>query len=253
MVLAAAVVSAEETEKSKWLDDYPKHVGLTWDASAIINTNYLWRGIYVGGLNLQAEADVGYGGAFVDAWVNIGPTSWKFDALCPEVDLTVGFARWGFKALIMHMFYFDGVENITSECRVGYKVSSKLPLSILWCTRFWARDFYVGADGEKHRAYSSYIELGYDFYLPWELTLEARLGMTPWKSFYTGYAGEFAVVNIGFTLYRDWELAEHCRLRVLGQLMLNPWHIDKTNVKWDVKNPWDQRLNASLGVGVVFD
>ena len=250
-------LNAEETQseagKSKWLDEHPKHVGLTWDGNSQLLTNYVWRGLYVGGLCLQSEASVGYGGAFIDAWVNIGPTSWEFSALCPEVDLTVGFARWGFKALIMHMFYFDGMENVTSEVRVGYKVSSKLPLSILWCTRFWARDHYIGNDGEKHRAYSSYIELGYDFRLPWEMTLEARLGMTPWKSFYTGYAGDFAVVNISATLYKEWKMTDFCRLRVTGQLMLNPWHVDKNNVQWDVKNPWNQRLNANLGFGVFFN
>ena len=247
--------AAEEkaAEGNKWLDEYPKHVGLTWGADAQIVGNYLWRGLYVGGLSLQADANVGYGGAFIDLWGNIGPNSWKFNKLGPELDVSVGFQRWGFKVLCMHMFYFDGWENVTSEIRVGYKVSSKLPLSILWCTRFWGRDFYDGEDGEKHRAYSTYIELGYDFRLPWEMMLAARLGMTPWKSLYTGFKGEFAVVNIELKLSKVWQLTDYCGLQAHAQLMLNPWRIDKENVKWDVGNPWDQKLNFSLGVGVVFN
>ena len=274
-ILAVAMLAVPATvradEGNKWLDEYPKHVGFTWEADAFIHTNYLWRGIYVGGLCLQAEATVGYGGAFFNTWWNIGPTSWKFDALCPEVDTSIGFARWGFKVLFMHMYYFDtysdgtaskffdfsdpkdGVGGVTTEFRIGYKVSSKLPLSILWCTRFWGRDGYNTPDGERHRAYSTYIELGYDFRLPWELMLEARLGMTPWKSFYTGFKGDFAVVNIGLTLHRSWKMTDYCSLRVMGQLMLNPWHIDKDNVQWHPKTPWDQRLNASVGVGVLFN
>lgn len=262
---------ARADEGNKWLDDYHQKIGFTWDASAIVNTNYLWRGLYVGGLNLQADASVGYGGAFINTWCNIGPKSWEFKELCPEVDVAIGFARWGLKVLFIHMYYFDkysdgtctkyfdfsdpedGIGGITTEFRIGYKVSSKLPLSILWCTRFWGRDGYFDDASKRHRAYSTYIELGYDFSLPWELTLEARLGMTPWKSLYTDYKGEFAVVNIGLTLRRDWELTDYCRLRVLGQLMLNPWHIDKQNVQWDVKNPWEQKLNANLGVGVLFN
>lgn len=253
VLVGAEEVSPAQTQgEKKWLDDYPKHVGLTWDANAQVLTNYVWRGLYVGGLCLQTEASVGYGGAFVDAWVNVGPKSWEFNALCPEVDLSVGFARWGLKVLVMHMFYFDGIENATSEFRIGYKVSSKLPLSILWCTRFWLRDHYIDDNGDKHRAYSSYLELGYDFKLPWQMMLEARLGMTPWKSMYTGYAGDFAVVNISATLYKEWTLTDYCRLRLTGQLMFRPWKVDKKNVQWDVKNPWEQRLNANLGVGVFF-
>ena len=269
--MLAVCNTARADEGNKWLDEYPKHVGFTWDADAFIHTNYLWRGIYVGGLCLQAEATVGYGGAFFNTWWNIGPTSWNFDALCPEVDTSIGFARWGFKVLFMHMYYFDtysdgtasrffdfsdpkdGVGGVTTEFRIGYKVSSKLPLSILWCTRFWGRDGYFDEKGERHRAYSTYIELGYDFRLPWELILEARLGMTPWKSFYTGFKGDFAVVNIGLTLHRSWKLTDYCSLRAIGQLMLNPWHIDKDNVQWHPKTPWDQRLNASVGVGVMFN
>ena len=271
VMLLCSVNAAGEEGESRWLDEHPKHVGLTWEASAIVNANYIWRGLYVGGLNVQADANVGYGGAFVDVWWNVGADNWKFGGFLPETDISIGFARWGLKVLYMHMYYFDtysdgtptkffdfsdpkdGIGGITSEFRIGYKVSSKLPLSILWCTRFFGRDGYFDSAGARHRAYSTYIELGYDFRLPWELTLEARLGMTPWKSLYTGYEGEFAVVNIGLTLHKDWKLTDYCRLRVSGQLMLKPWHIDKKNIQWNAGYPYEQRLNANLGFGVLFN
>ena len=237
---------------SKWLDDYPKHIGLTWGVEAQVVGNYLWRGLYVGGLGLQANANVGYGGAFVEAWANVGADSWHFQRLNPELDISIGFQRWGLKLVCIHMFYFDGIENMTSEMRLGYKVSSKLPLSFMWCTRFWGKDSYTLDDGVARRAYSTYIELGYDFSLPWQLTLQTRLGVTPWKSMYTGFKGNFAVVNIDLVLRREWKLTDYCRLQTHAQLMFRPWQVDKNNIKWDVKNPWDQRLNFSMGVGVIF-
>ena len=275
-----ALFATAKAEENKWLDDYHQPVGFTWDASAIVNTNYIWRGLYVGGLNLQADASVGYGGAFFNIWCNIGATDWKFNGFLPELDTSIGFSRWGLTVLFIHMYNFDrysngrrsrffdfsdpedGIGGVNTEFRIRYKVSSKLPLSILWCTRFWGRDGYFVEDvvaGEdtrvpkRKRAYSTYIELGYDFSLPWELVMPVRFAMTPWKSLYTWYEGDFAVVNIQVGLRRDWKLTDYCRLRVAGTLMLNPYAIDKENVKWDTGNPGRQRLNANLGVGIVFD
>lgn len=241
----------------RWLDPYPKHVGLEWGASADLMSNYLFRGLYVGGLSLQADVNVGYGGAFIDMWWNIGSTDWTFRntnpaihcALNPEVDLTVGFSRWGLTVLFMHMYYFDrysndrftryfdfddpkdGVGGITQEWRIKYKVSSKLPLSIMWCTRTFGRDGWNSADGTRHRAYSSYCELGYDFRLPWQLTLEARVAFTPWKSFYTGYQGEFAFTNVTAKLVRDWDAGKHLGVRAFAQIMVNPYDVAETACK----------------------
>jgi len=271
VAMLAVNITARADEGNKWLDDYHQKVGFTWDASAIVNTNYIWRGLYVGGLNLQADASVGYGGAFFNMWWNVGAATWKFRELLPELDLSIGFSRWGLTLMFIHMYNFDtysdgtpsryfdfsdpedGVGGVNTEFRVKYKVSSKLPLSILWCTRVWGRDGYNDATGKRHRTYSTYIELGYDFSLPWELTLQARLGMTPWKSLYTHFEGDFAVVNIQVGLQRDWELTDYCRLRVSGQLMLNPYGINKKNVQWNVGEPGRQKLNANLGVGIVFN
>ena len=241
----------------KWLDPYPKHVGFGWGASADMMSNYIFRGLYVGGLSLQADVNVSYGGAFIDMWWNIGATDWTFRntnqaidcALNPEVDMTIGFSRWGLTVLFMHMYYFDrysdnhfsryfdfadpkdGVGGITQEWRIGYKVSSKLPLSILWCTRTFGRDGWNDADGTRHRAYSSYCELGYDFTLPWQLRLEARLGFTPWKSLYTGYQSEFAVTNVSAKLVRDWDAGKHLGVRAFAQIMVNPYDVAEASRK----------------------
>lgn len=252
----------EQATENQWLDTYPKKIGLTYGADVNVVGNYIWRGLYVGGLSVQGSANVGYGGLFVDVWCNAGATNWAFGGFNPEVDVSIGFSRWGFKLFVIHMCYFDGTgffdfknaapgqAGNTTELRAGYKVSSKLPLSILWCTRFTSRDGYLAEDGTLQRAWSSYLELGYDFALPYDMTLMARVGMTPWKSLYTGYEGDFAVNNIALTLRKDWSLSAHCGLHLSADIMLNPWRITRENIQWSASNPYDQRLNANISCGI---
>jgi len=244
--------------KSKWMDDYPKHVGLTYTVGADVVSNYIWRGIQVAGLGVQPDLAVGYGGAYLDVWASMNATDWTFqtpsvatgNAFYPELDVSIGFCRWGLDVKYMAMYYFTGWGNYTQEWRVKYRVSNKLPLHVMWCTRTWGKDGYIldkagnlvfpGKYIEMpqnqqdsctiNRAYSSYIELGYEFALPYEMTLFANLGMTPWKSFYTLYQGEFAVVNMHLKLQRSWELSKHCLMNVFGELMINPYDLSRMTV-----------------------
>jgi len=247
--------------KSKWMDNYPKHVGLTYTVGADVVSNYIWRGIQVAGLSVQPDLAVGYGGAYIDVWGSVGATNWAFIApekyyfdyaLYPELDITIGFCRWGLDIKYMHMYYFDkygngntsrffdfrdpkdGKGGITQEWRVKYRVSNKLPLHVMWCTRTWGRDGYVhvneNGNANRKRAYSSYLEVGYEFALPYEMTLFANLGMTPWKSFYTGYQGDFAVVCLDAKLQRSWELSKHCYMNAFAQVMLNPYDMSRVAI-----------------------
>jgi len=216
--------------KSKWMDDYPKHVGLTYTVGADVVSNYIWRGIQVAGLGVQPDLAVGYGGAYIDLWGSVNASDWMFNKFYPEVDLTVGFARWGLDVKCLFMYYFTGWGNYTQEWRAKYRVSNKLPLHVMLCTRTFGRDHYNVNENEnvnKKRAYSSYIEIGYEFALPYEMTLFANLGMTPWKSFYTGYQGNFAVVCLDAKLQRSWELSKHCYMNAFAQVMLNPYDMSR--------------------------
>jgi len=212
--------------KSRWMDDYPKHVGLTYTVGADVVANYIWRGIQVAGLGVQTDLAVGYGGAYVDLWGSFNAFDWTFtqpgmyinSPFYPEVDLTVGFARWGLDVKCLFMYYFSGWDDYTQEWRVKYRVSNKLPLHVMWCTRTFGVDHY-----ENQRAYSSYLELGYEVALPYEMTLMLNVGMTPWKSFYTRYKADFAVVDVDAKLIRNWDVSEKCRINVFGQIMINPY------------------------------
>ena len=76
---SAGVTETEDSKKStaEWLwEDYMQPVRLTYNAEAKIQTTYLWRGQFCGGPNIQASANVGYGGAYFDMWWNVGTYDW---------------------------------------------------------------------------------------------------------------------------------------------------------------------------------
>jgi len=257
-------VNGERESKNKYLDDYSQPVGFTYGAHATLNDAYLWRGFYAGGMNVQGGANVGYGGLYLDMWWNIGVTDWTFRTFQPEVDFSLGFKRWGLNifALYIHNFncgffdfanynYLDGKGN-RLELNASYTVSSKIPLRFLWATRVSAADGYLDANGELKMAYSSYMELSYTQALPYGMSLYGAVGMTPWKSGYTGYQGSFAVVNIDIRLRKDWSISEHCGLMLMGQLMIQPYMLsqDRHAAEWHPKDPGNQAVNANIGFGV---
>jgi len=260
--------SATTPDANPWLGTYPKHVGFTWGASAAFTSNYIWRGLYVGGPSIQADATVGYGGFFVNMWWNIGATDWAFSGFNPEVDLSIGFSRWGFQIYYLHMYYFDhyadgtrsryfdmgnhapGGGGTTGEWRLSYRVSDRLPLSILVACRTFGRDGYL-VDGELKRAYSTYIELGYDFNLTRDWTLAARVGMTPAKSMYTGYQGDFAVNLIGLKLQKQWNMNGYA-VQAFAHAMLNTWNVNADNLIRPVREAGDQKLNLSVGCSIAI-
>lgn len=254
-------VSQPESGASRWLDDYRKPVGLTYNAKATLNSAYLWRGLYSGAFNLQASADVGYGGAYINMWWNIGTYNWKFDTFQPEVDFSLGFNRWGVNVYLLYVHHFDyGFFDFTNhtiggnrlELNLRYTVSSKLPLSVHWATRVAAADGYKNAAGDTIRAWSSYLELSYTHKFKYDISLYGAVGMTPWKSCYTGYAHDFGVVNVDVRLRKDWSLSEHCGLMVQGQLSINPTLLaaDHSTAQWHPYTPAAQTVNANLSVGV---
>jgi len=220
-----------------------------WSARCEMDANYLWRGLYCGGLSFQAEADVSYYGFFVNTWWNVGATDWNWgrrDAtgksitgINPEVDVALGYRYKGLVILFMHMYYFDryadgqmsryfdfnnypqGGGGVTTEWRIGYRISDKVPLQLLWCTRTFGRDGYI-KDGELKRAYSTYIEARYDQPLPYDVTLTGMIGVTPWRSLYTNFEKNFAVVNLSVAVKKSWQLTDYCAVDIGATLVFNP-------------------------------
>ena len=265
---------AQVQESAKESDAKPadmKESLFSWSASALVTSNYIWRGLYCGGPSLQLDATVGYAGFYVNMWWNIGATDWTFTGFNPEVDFTIGFSRWGLNINYLHCFYFDkypdgsptrffdfknhprGGGGTTGEWRISYRVSDKIPLSCLVAFRTFGRDgYYVEsvdetADLELKRAYSTYIELGYDFDLSQDWMLAARLGITPSKSLYTAYQGNFAVTLVGLKLTKSWSL-DMGRLNAFAHVMLQPWQVNKDNLIMPIDKAGDQKLNLAVGL-----
>ena len=266
-----------------------KESKFSWSASATMTSNYIWRGLYCGGPSLQLDATVDYAGFYANMWWNIGTTDWTFTEFNPEVDLQIGFSRWGLNINYLHCFYFDrysdgsptrffdfknhprGGGGTTGEWRVSYRVSDQIPLSILVACRTFSRDgYYVSiADGgyvdvsnmpvltgvALKRAYSTYIELGYDFDLTQNWLLAARVGVTPWRSLYTGFQGNFAVTMTQLKLTKTWEIRREARganVTAFANLMLQPWQVTKENLIRPIAEAGYQKLNLAVGCTVAF-
>lgn len=213
----------------KYFDDYKAPVGLTYNAQARIQTSYLWRGLYCGAANIQASANIGYGGLYLDMWWNIGVTDWTFKTFEPEVDFSLGFARWGLDVYLLYIHNFNtpffDFHNYPDkgnrlELNVRYTLSSKIPLSILWATRIAASDGYLNAQGDTVQAYSSYLELSYTHKCRDGFSVYGAIGMTPWKGVYNPNGA--ALQNIELRLRKDWSVAKHCGVMLQGQIAVSP-------------------------------
>ena len=248
-------------EKSKWLDDYSQPVGLTYGVNAKLNAAYLWRGLYAGGPNIQASGNIGYGGGYIDLWCNLGVEGWVFKRFQPEVDISLGFNRWGLNVFLLYIHNFNsGFFDFNNyhdhgnrlELNVRYTVSSKIPLSFLWATRMSAADGYLNEAGELVRAWSSYAELSYTQKLPFGMSLYGAVGISPWRSVYSHYEREFSVVNVDIRLRKDWSISEHCGMMLTSQITLNPSEIaaNRTSVYWHPINPSKQSINLNVTYGV---
>ena len=246
----------------------------SWSASALVTSNYIWRGLYVGGPSVQLDATVSYAGLFANVWWNVGATDWTFTGLNPEVDVMIGFSRWGLNINYLHCFYFDtypdgtpsrffdfrnhprGGGGTTGEWRVAYghpvytnQRGWTTSVNALCAFRTFGRDGYNDeTTGELKRAYSTYIEAGVDQTFGQGWSLAARLGITPAKSLYTGYQGDFAVTLVGLKLSKTWTL-NYGTLNAFVNVMLQPWQLNADNLIRPIAEAGNQKLNLSVGVG----
>ena len=256
-------------------DDTSDAMKFSWSANATFTSNYLWRGLYCGGPSVQVDATVDYAGFFANMWWNVGATDWTFSTFNPELDIMLGFSRWGLNINYLYCFYFDtypdgtpsrffdfgnhprGGGGTTGEWRVSYRVSDKIPLSLLVAFRTFGRDGYyeaIGREGDKaemelKRAYSTYIQLAYDFDLTQDWLLATRVGITPAKSLYTRFEGNFAVTMVNLELTKTWQL-KYGSVAAFAEVMLQPWQLTKDNLIKPIGEAGDQKLNLAVGCSV---
>ncbi|MBQ9706142.1 MAG: hypothetical protein IJV55_08175 [Paludibacteraceae bacterium] len=251
--------------------------GFEWTVGADITSSYLWRGINLGGLAFQPDASIGYGGLKAEVWANLSPSDYTFKTFAPELDVTLSYSVFGFKVGATHQYYFDGTKyfdfrkptpaqydagdyagnqtEVFFEYNLG-DVLEDVPFHFGWYTYVGGDDWKTETDENDNtlsveRAWSTYIDLSYDFALPLNFTLTPTVGMTPWKSMYNYYEGNFSVNNVSLKLNWELEAGDHFCLDVYGIAMLNTAGINKTNVWPAVSNSYNnQRLNLALGIGL---
>ena len=281
MLLGAAVVAKAEVE-------------FAYEAGAEVVSAYIWRGQYNGGLSFQPDLEIGYDGDMTSlrfgAWGNIGASDWGFrkglplndddsdpnTRFMPELDLMLNFSIMGLTVGFTHYYYCDGSnffswqkqdkiiedENTsTTEFTAAYDFSELvgIGLYINWNTTIAGNDFIWLTDEETgdeyaKRAYSSYLEIGYDY--TWDdlgLTLGGQIGMSPWASDLYGNE-KFAVTNLTLKLNKAWDL-DVVELDLFAQGTLNPDHVNKNNAY--IKASGDdklylQKLNGVIGLGIWF-
>lgn len=264
-------------------------VNFAYDAGAEIVSAFIWRGQYNGGLSFQPTADIGFNAldeniAFrLGAWGSIGASDWKFrkglvtytDAdgseinpntyFIPEIDIFGSIALWGVTLGFTHYYYFKGTPYFAkleddggsqTEIQVGYNTGSLIPgnLYFNWYTMIAGNDAWYDKNEDAHRAWSSYLELGYDYtFEDHGITIGGQLGMSPWKS--DVYSNEkFAVINISLKIDKEWEF-NYCTIDLFAQGSLNPDGVNKYNAYINAAGDeklYLQKLNGVIGIGFWF-
>lgn len=270
LVLALALIGVGAFSYQAKADDGTK--GISLEVGADVVSGYLWRGYNVGGLSIQPSVTFGWNGLYLCGWANIGAYSWRFEELSPELDITIGYDNYGVALDLTHLYYFggdkyfkglDNPQNLsasTMELHAGFHLGDlveKVPLSIDWYTTMLGYDPIVDSEGNVKRAYSTYIQLGYDIYLPLDIVLGLKVGFTPWKGLYSNYEDVWTngrtvgFNNLHLRAEREFELGK-LYINVWGEAMFNCYGVDKSNIILPFGEAADQKLNGCIGVGIYF-
>ena len=237
----------------------------------------------------------------IGAWANVGASDWMFKKglanyinadgeevnpntrFVPEVDIVGSFSLFGLSLGFNHYYYCDGSNffswknadlfdengelktSTTTEVWAGYNFEhffgSKAGAYFNWYSTVAGGDFNYDDEGNARRAWSSYMEVGYQYtFEDAGVTLGAQVGMSPWKSDLYGNE-KFAVVNVSAKINKEWEF-EHLTLDLYAQGSINPDGLvtDKNDPHYNLllwKASGDekvgvQRLNGCIGVGLWF-
>jgi len=157
---AAVAASLLVTSFGAYAQDKPKAY-----LNADIVSHYMWRGTDMAGVSIQPEIQVGWKGLFINAMSSVGIEK---DDL-KEIDLTLGYERWGFNIGVTD-YWTSGIEEndlfFKYEKRGAHQLEANLGYtckygSLQAYTIFWGNDYKINGD----QAYSTYLELSVPFKL----------------------------------------------------------------------------------------
>jgi hypothetical protein len=284
LVLCVAVMAVVLSAKAE--------VEFAYEAGAELVSAYIWRGQYNGGLSFQPEGLVGFDandGAIqfrAGAWASVGASDWKFKTdgieipdvynpntyFVPEVDFIASISAYGASLGYNAYYYCNDGSDHTSELWVGYNFGhffgEYAGAYVNWYTTVGGGgDLKAETDPAKIlagqtecQAYSSYIELGYDYtFEDLGLTIGAQVGLSPWESPIYGN-DKFACTNVSLKIDKEWEF-DKCTLNLFASGSINPDGLvtDKSNADYNVfinaagdDKLYNQKLNGFIGLGIWF-
>jgi len=283
LVLAAAMMAVVLSAKAE--------AEFAYDAGLEVVSSYIWRGQYNGGLSVQPDVEFGYDGEIsslrIGAWGNVGASDWLFKKykdentaytqLTKELDIVASFSIVGLSVGFNHYYYCDGTSffnwksvadidalgsTSTTEVWAGYSLEHFLGQNayINWYTMVAGADLNYDENGDPKRAWSSYLEVGYDYTFDFGLTIGAQVGMSPWASELYGNE-KFAVTNVSLKANQEFELGP-VTLDIFAQGSINPDGLvaDKKDPNYNLILPkaagedklYNQKLNGVIGLGVWF-
>ena len=285
LVLCAAVMAVVLSAKAE--------VEFAYEAGAELVSAYIWRGQYNGGLSFQPEGLVGFDandGAIqfrAGVWATVGASDWKFQKglnsldpdynpntyFVPEVDFIASISAYGASLGYNAYYYCNDGSDHTSELWVGYNFGhffgEYAGAYVNWYTTVGGGgDLKAETDPAKIlagqtecQAYSTYIELGYDYtFEDLGLTIGAQVGLSPWESPIYGN-DKFACTNVSLKIDKEWEF-DKCSLNLFASGSINPDGLvtdksdaDDYNVfinKAGDNKLYNQKLNGFIGLGIWF-
>lgn len=284
LVLCAAVMAVVLSAKAE--------VEFAYEAGAELVSAYIWRGQYNGGLSFQPEGLVGFDandGAIqfrAGVWATVGASDWKFQKglnsldpdynpntyFVPEVDFIASISAYGASLGYNAYYYCNDGSDHTSELWVGYNFGhffgEYAGAYVNWYTTVGGGgDLKAETDPAKIlagqtecQAYSTYIELGYDYtFEDLGLTIGAQVGLSPWESPIYGN-DKFACTNVSLKIDKEWEF-DKCSLNLFASGSINPDGLvtDKSDADYNVfinaagdDKLYNQKLNGFIGLGIWF-
>lgn len=199
---------------------------------ADIVSSYVWRGSYLSGASVQPSMGMKVGELTVGAWGSVDITGSGFK----EIDLMIDYSLGDFSfSLNDYWFseesgfnYFDFSDSTIHalEASITYSLPFA-PVYLSWNTFVAGDDKYIDKNEKTKRAFSTYVEAGYDFSIK-KIDLNFLIGVSLWHSdvqytFDYPYATEkFAVINVALGARREIEITQNFSLGVFGQFIVNP-------------------------------
>ena len=187
-------------------------------------SQYVWRGLELGGVSVQPTLGVSYKGVSLTAWGSVGLSN---PADTREFDLTLAYEAGGFNIGVTDYWFNAGLDpenryfayasdctNHVFEATVGYDFGFA---SLQWYTNFAGND---GVNPAGKRAFSSYLEANVPFSFG-GIDWTATAGVVPFATDFYG-VDSFALTNLSLTAATDIKVTDSFAIPVFAQVMLNP-------------------------------